>query len=71
MDRFLSGEEPEQLTFRESNDDLACWSPDFKKSPELNPQNTNAKERLKRLEKKQIDVRITFDASVVGFADTS
>ena len=48
----VSEGEPEQLTSHETNQDLACWSPDLKKSPELNPQNTNANERLKKLEKK-------------------
>jgi Tol biopolymer transport system component len=38
----VSGGKPEQLSFHESNDDLACCSPDFKRLVELNLQNANA-----------------------------
>jgi Tol biopolymer transport system component len=48
----VSEAETEQLIFHETNEDLACWSPDFRKSLELNLQNTNAKEKLKKPEKK-------------------
>jgi Tol biopolymer transport system component len=48
----VSEGEPEQRTFHETNQDLACWSPDIKKSAEVNPQSMNANERLKKLERK-------------------